>query len=118
MSMNVAGRKRPLWISMPGRPGRISSIAFSTPFVTSSVLASGSFWTTSIRPSRWSMAASPHNGHVVLDDVADVRQPHHPAVALLDRHLREVVLGLRSGCTLRTFMRPSLGLDEPALCRR
>ena len=51
-SMKVAGRKIVESISMPGRPGRIAASASSTPRVTSSVLAHGSFSTIIIRPRR------------------------------------------------------------------
>jgi hypothetical protein len=60
--MKVAGRKRSGSIAIPCRPGRISSMAFSTPSVTSSVLARGSFWTISMIPCRWLIAASPQSG--------------------------------------------------------
>jgi hypothetical protein len=46
------------------RPGRISSIAASTPRVTSRVLAQGSFSTISIRPGPSLMTASPKSGQV------------------------------------------------------
>ena len=55
----VAGRKIVVSIVMPGRPGRISSMAFSTPLVTSTVLPQGSFSTTSISPGPSLMTASP-----------------------------------------------------------
>jgi hypothetical protein len=51
-STKVAGRKMVESISMPGRPGRISWSATSTPRVTSRVLPQGSFSTISIRPGR------------------------------------------------------------------
>ena len=61
-SMKSAGRKIVVSISMPGRPGRISSSAASTPRVTSSVLAQGNFSTMSISPGPSLMTASPMSG--------------------------------------------------------
>ena len=58
-STKVAGRKIVVSMFMPGRPGRISSMAASTPLVTSSVLPQGSFSTIIIRPGPPSMTASP-----------------------------------------------------------
>ena len=60
--MKVAGRKMVVSISMPGRPGRISSMAASTPLVTSRVLAQGKLSTISSRP-----------GPSLIDGVADHR---------------------------------------------
>ena len=65
-SMNVAGRKIVESISIPGRPGRSSSSAASSPAVTSAVFAHGSFWTTSRRPGPSSMTASPMSGGVSM----------------------------------------------------
>ena len=45
-----------------GQPGRISSMAFSTPLVTSRVLPHGSFSTTSMRPGPSLITASPASG--------------------------------------------------------
>jgi hypothetical protein len=61
-SMKVAGRKIVGSISMPGRPGSSSSSASSTPRVTSSVLAQGSFSTMSMRPGPSFTTASPVSG--------------------------------------------------------
>ena len=61
--MNVAGRKMRVVISTPGRLGRSASMAFSTSWVTSSVLAQGNFSTTTNRP-----------GLVVDDAFADERR--------------------------------------------
>ncbi len=61
-SMNVAGRKIVVSISMPGRPGRSSSIASSTPCVTSMVLAPRNFCTISSRPSPPLTTPSPQTG--------------------------------------------------------
>ena len=55
----LAGRKIVVSIWRSGRPGRISSMAFSTSLVTSSVLPHGSFSTTSMRPGPSLMTASP-----------------------------------------------------------
>ena len=49
-SMKVAGRKMWASISIPGRPGFSAARAASTPRVTSSVLAHGSFSTIIMRP--------------------------------------------------------------------
>ena len=61
-SMNVAGRKIVVSMSMSVRPGRSSSTAASTPFVTSTVLAQGNFSTMSIRPGPSLITASPISG--------------------------------------------------------
>ena len=61
-STNVAGRKIVASISMPGRPGRSSSIALSIPSVTSIVLAPRNFCTMSMRPGPSLMTPSPHSG--------------------------------------------------------
>ena len=61
-SMNVAGRKMVVSAVMLGRPGCISFIASSMPFVTSMVLAPRNFWTISIRPGRSLMTPSPQIG--------------------------------------------------------
>ncbi len=63
-SMKVAGLKIVESISMPGRPGFNSASTFSTPRVTSSVLAHGSFSTIIIRPTPSLMTASPMSGQV------------------------------------------------------
>ena len=63
-SMKVAGRKMVVSISIPGRPGRISSMAASTPFVTSTVLPQGNFSTMSSRPGPSLITASPIIGQV------------------------------------------------------
>ena len=62
ISMNSAGRK--MWLStwIPGRPGRMSSSAWSMPWVTSSVLAHGNFSTTMSSPWWSLMTASPNSG--------------------------------------------------------
>ena len=60
--MNVAGRKIVVSMSMPTRPGRSSSIAASTPRVTSSVFAHGNFSTMSMSPGPSLMTASPASG--------------------------------------------------------
>ena len=62
VSTKVAGRKMVESISMPGRPGRISSRAASTPRVTSRVLPQGSFSTISMSPGPSLMTASPISG--------------------------------------------------------
>ena len=64
ISMKVAGRK--IWASIwtPCRPGFNAASASSTPRVTSSVLAQGSFSTIIIRPGPPLMTASPIIGHV------------------------------------------------------
>ena len=61
-SMKVAGRKMEESTSTPGRPGRISASACSTPRVTSMVFAHGSFSTMSISPSPSLITASPISG--------------------------------------------------------
>ena len=73
--MNVAGRKIVVSISMPGRPGRSSSSALSTPRVTSSVFAHGSFSTISMQALA-----------VVDDGVAEQRlvAPRHRAQVAQD----------------------------------
>ncbi len=62
ISMNVAGRKIVLSTSTPGRPGSSCCSTSSTPSVTSSVLAHGSFSTMSISPSPSLITASPFSG--------------------------------------------------------
>ena len=64
ISMKVAGRKMVESMSTPGSPGRRSASTFSTPRVTSSVLAQGSFSTIIIRPGPSLMTASPTMGQV------------------------------------------------------
>ncbi len=61
-SMKVAGRKTDVSVCIPERPGWSFSSAFSTSFVTSSVLAPGNFSTTSISPSLSFTTASPISG--------------------------------------------------------
>jgi hypothetical protein len=65
-SMKVAGRKMVGSTSIPSRPGRSSSIAASSPRVTSAVLAHGSFWTTRRSPGRSLMTPSPIRGGVSM----------------------------------------------------
>ena len=62
--MKVAGRKIVESISMPGSPGFRAASASSTPRVTSSVFAHGSFSTIIIRPRSSLMTASPTSGQV------------------------------------------------------
>ena len=61
-SINVAGRKIVVSISIPGSPGRISSTASSIPSVTSIVLAPRNFCTISSRPSPSLTTPSPQTG--------------------------------------------------------
>ena len=102
-SMNVAGRKIVVSISMPGSPGCISSIASSMPRVTSIVLAPRNFWTTSIRPGPSLTTASPHDRLVVLEDPAEVgrgaapcRRARRRAPCRGPRRLRSAA---RGGCS-------------------
>ena len=60
--MKSAGRKTDEVTCTPERPGRRSSSASSTPWVTSSVLAPGAFSMTSSRPVRPLTTASPISG--------------------------------------------------------
>ena len=90
-SMNVAGRKIVVSIAMPGRPGFISSIACSTPRVTSIVLAPRYFCTTSKRPVAVVDHGVADQRSGIDEHVAQIAQPHDPAVPLGDRHLRELV---------------------------
>ena len=72
-SMKVAGRKIVESISTPGRPGLRAASACSTPRVTSSVFAHGSFSTIIIRPGPSLMTASPTIGQVSQATVATSR---------------------------------------------
>ena len=80
--MNVAGRKISESISIPGSPGFSDSSAASTPRVTSSVLAQGSFSTIIIRPGPSLMTASPIIGQVSQTTLATSPMlsvvPSHP----------------------------------------
>ena len=111
-SMNVAGRK--IWASMaiPGRPGRSSSSAASTPLVTSRVLAQGSFSTMSMRPSPWLMTASPMSGWWSLTRSATwLRRICRPSSVTMGRLARSSWVTM--GCTCRIPSRWSEPSTQP-----
>jgi len=60
--MKVAGRKIVVSTVIPVNAGWSSAIAASSPRVTSRVLVSGNFWTTSRMPARSFTTPSPHVG--------------------------------------------------------
>ena len=80
-STKLAGRKMVVSISMPGSPGRISSMASSTPSVTSRVLPHGSFSTMSMRPGPSLITASPVSGwwSVATSATSPMRSDGRPA---------------------------------------
>ena len=67
-------------MSTPVRPGSNSFIASSTPRVTSSVLVSGNFSTTSNSAGSPSMKASPMIRRMAFHNVGDVAQAEGCAV--------------------------------------
>src|SRR6478672_6411548 len=95
ISMNVAGRKIVLSTSTPGRPGSSCCSTSSTPSVTSSVLAHGSFSTMSINPSPSLITASPFSGWWLVSMSATSLRvtalAHHDLAELLRGEDREVV---------------------------
>ena len=111
-SMNVAGRKIVVSMSIPGSPGRSSSTACSTPSVTSIVLAPRNFWTISSRPSPSLTTLAPRR-LVVLATVPRSASRSTRPLAVHDRHLAEL-LGPTIGCTCRTFIRwPRASTNPP-----
>ena len=117
-SIKVAGRKISMRRSRcPGRPGWRSWSASSTPRVTSSVFAHGSFSTISIRPGPPLMTASPMSGWWSTRTSANSRQGDRSAApGPCDRDLPERLRG-HDGWHVTDPESLVRGVDEAARCQ-